>query len=100
MISLTEAKYEGGYRIWIKFSNGKSGVVDFTNIIDSFPAAQPLADSDEFQSFYLDGWPTLAWPCGFDFPPESLYERATGESVSWLHGDTIPEASSAWHQPQ
>ena len=93
MITLTDAKYEEGYRIWIKFSDGKSGVVDFTTIIENFPAAQPLADVQEFKQFYLDDWPTLAWPCGFDFSPESLYERATGEYVSWLHHDTITETT-------
>ena len=88
MITLTEAKYVDGYRIWVKFSDGLHGVVDFTDIIEKFPAAGPLADQKEFQHFYLDGWPTLAWPCGFDFSPESLYERATGKSVAWLHNNT------------
>ena len=38
----------------------------------------------EFKKFYLDEWPTLAWPCGFDLSPESLYERATGKRIEWL----------------
>jgi hypothetical protein len=87
MITLTEAKYVDGYRIWIKFSDGMSGVVDFTDIIRKFPAARPLADQTEFQRFHLDNWPTLVWPCGFDFSPEGLYELATGRSVAWLHDD-------------
>lgn len=70
-----------GYRIWIKFSDELSGIVDFTDIIHNYAAARPLAEQNEFQRFYLDDWPTLAWPCGFDFSPESLYERATGKSV-------------------
>jgi hypothetical protein len=39
-----------------------------------------LLDRDLFQNFYLDEWPTLAWPCGFDVAPETLYEPATGKS--------------------
>jgi hypothetical protein len=39
-----------------------------------------LLDRDLFQNFYLDEWPTLAWPCGFDVAPETLYELATGKS--------------------
>lgn len=87
MITLTEARYVDGYRIEIKFSDGASGIVDFADIIQKFPAAAPLVDLNEFQRFFLDDWPTLAWPCGFDFSPESLYEHATGRSVPWLHED-------------
>jgi len=91
MITLTEAKYIDGYRIQIKFSDGLGGIVDFNDIIQNFPAARLLADQNEFQRFYLDDWPTLAWPCGFDFSPESLYERATGESILWLHNNQAEE---------
>lgn len=63
-------------------SGGMSGVVDFTDILQKLPAAQTLADQKEFQRFYLDDWPTLVWPCGFDFSPEGLYARATGQSVT------------------
>ena len=95
MITLKGAHYLDGYRIRITFSDGSSGIVDFTDIIQKFPAAQPLADAKEFQRFFLDDWPTLAWPCGFDFSPESLYERATGRRVAWLHDDVTAETTEA-----
>jgi len=31
------------------------------------------------KEFFLDSWPTLAWECGFDISPESLYLRVTGK---------------------
>ena len=34
-----------------------------------------------FAAFYLDAWLNLAWGCGFDVAPESLYFRATGKSL-------------------
>jgi len=40
-----------------------SGIVDFTDIIQTFPAARPFADKEVFQQFHLDDWPTLVWPC-------------------------------------
>ena len=95
MITLAEAKCVDGYRIWIKFSDDMSGIVDFTDIIQQYPTAHPLADKNEFQRFILDDWPTLAWPCGFDYSPESLYEHATGHSVAWLHDDISMEAVDA-----
>jgi hypothetical protein len=39
-----------------------------------------LLDPERFRNFYLDEWPTLAWSCGFDVAPETLYELATGKS--------------------
>ncbi|OGQ88681.1 MAG: hypothetical protein A2512_03470 [Deltaproteobacteria bacterium RIFOXYD12_FULL_56_24] len=79
MIGVSEAKYQDGYKIWIKFNTGESGVVDLLDLIQKYKVATPLLATDEFKKFYLDGWPTLAWSCGFDLAPESLYERVTGK---------------------
>ena len=79
MIGVSEAKYKEGYKIWLKFNTGESGVVDLFDLIQKYKVATPLLDTEEFKKFYLDEWPTLAWPCGFDLAPESLYERAMGK---------------------
>lgn len=79
MVCVQEATYQGDYRIWLRFNTGESGVVDLSDLIRKYKAAAPLVDPAEFGKFYLDGWPTLAWPCGFDLAPESLYERVTGK---------------------
>jgi len=84
MIEIREAKYQDGYKIWVCFNTGESGVVDLTDLLHKYKAAAPLLDINEFKKFYLDGWPTVAWPCGFDLAPESLYERVTGKQVEWV----------------
>lgn len=84
IIKIVDARYQADYRIWLRFNTGEEGVVDFADIVEKYPAAKPLRDPAVFADFYLDEWPTLAWPCGFDFSPESLYERATGKAVPWL----------------
>lgn len=84
MIEVKEAQYQQEYKIWLSFSTGESGVVDLSDLINKYTAAAPLRDQNEFRKFYLDEWPTLAWPCGFDVAPESLYERATGKKIAWL----------------
>ena len=84
MIEVCEAQYQQEYKIWLKFNDGENGVVDLFDVISKYPVAAPLRDKNEFKKFYLDEWPTLAWPCGFDLAPESLYERATGKKVAWL----------------
>lgn len=78
MIAVSQARYLDGYRVWLEFSDGSTGIVDLADVIDKYPQAQPLKDLERFKAFYLDEWPTLPWPCGFDLSPESLYERATG----------------------
>lgn len=80
IVKIQEAHYIEGYRIGLRFNTGEVGEIDLSDILPRYPIAQPLLDRDLFQNFYLDEWPTLAWPCGFDAAPETLYERATGKS--------------------
>jgi hypothetical protein len=84
IISIADARHLGDFRIWPRFNTGDEGVVDLADVVEKYPAAKPLRDPAVFANFYLDEWPTLAWPCGFDFSPESLYARATGKTVPWL----------------
>lgn len=75
MVHVEQARYAGDYRLWLRFNTGDSGEVDLAELIASEPAATPLRDKVVFQEFYLDAWPTVAWPCGFDVAPESLFAR-------------------------
>jgi activator of HSP90 ATPase len=84
MIAITTADYECDYRIKLKFNTGEEGVVDLSDLIEKYAVAQPLKNINEFKKFFLDEWPTLAWSCGFDVSPETLYERATGKCIKWL----------------
>jgi hypothetical protein len=80
IVDIQEAHYLDGYRIGLRFNTGEVGEVDLSDLLRRYPAAQPLLDPERFRNFYLDEWPTLAWPCGFDVAPETLYELATGKS--------------------
>lgn len=84
MIAITTADYDRDYCIKLKFTTGEEGVVDLSDLIERYPIARPLKNLHEFKQFYLDEWPTLAWPCGFDVAPETLYERATGQRLAWF----------------
>lgn len=77
-IYLVEAKYLAEYRVFLRFNTGESGEVDLEDLVFNYQAAEPLRDPEQFAKFYLDSWPTLAWDCGFDVAPESLYYRLTG----------------------
>jgi hypothetical protein len=80
-ISVLEARHVGEFRIWLRFNNGETGEVDLERLIFKFVKAAPLREIKKFAGFFLDGWPTLAWDCGFDVDPECLYNLATGKSV-------------------
>ena len=74
-IYLKEAKYIKDFRVFLKFNDGKAGEVDLKDIVYKYNIASPLRDPEHFAMFYLDSWPTLAWDCGFDVAPETLYEK-------------------------
>ena len=80
-ISIVEARYVKDYQIFLTFNTGEIGEVDLCDLVYKYPIAEPLRNLEVFARFYLDSWPTLAWECGFDVDPESLYFMAIGKSL-------------------
>ena len=83
MISVKRAQHVKDHLISIEFSDGVSGIVDLSAVVNSYEAALELRDPEKFADFYLDEWPTVAWKCGFDLSPEYLYELLTGSLPRW-----------------
>jgi hypothetical protein len=75
VVYLKNAEYRGGFKLYLEFNTGEAGEIDLEDLILSHQQAEPLRDPAIFAQFYLDSWPTLAWKCGFDVAPESLYQR-------------------------
>jgi hypothetical protein len=73
---LVEAKHVEGYRIWVRFRDGRTAVVDLEEeLVGSI--FQPVRVLDTFRSFTIHPeFHTLVWPNGADIAPEPLYERA------------------------
>lgn len=72
---LREAKYQGDYRIWLKFADGVEGEVDLKNELwgEMF---EPLKNKSRFAEFVLDKeLETIVWPNGADFAHEFLYQK-------------------------
>jgi hypothetical protein len=59
--------------------------VDLKDIVFRYAAATEIRDTKKFRNFYLDEWPTIAWDCGFDLSPETLYEIMTGCEPRWVN---------------
>ena len=76
LIWITDAAYDGDYRLWLTFNDGRKGLVDFEHYIHRKPF-EPLHDRAIFQNFQLNGW-TISWLDGsLDIAPESLYAQLT-----------------------
>lgn len=73
---IVRAKYLGGYKIEIEFEDGKTGVVDFENMVEMKGVFKRLRKIDYFKKFYLNKeLGTLCWPDGQDIAPETIYEK-------------------------
>lgn len=79
MIKLIEVESKGGYQLALRFSDGASGVFDFTQLVDAgTPMTEPLRDPAFFARHYIE-LGALAWPNGLDFSAGSLYRRLQDE---------------------
>lgn len=84
IVFVKTAEYVSDYKIAVEFNTGERAVVDFASLIQEDPLAAPLVALTQFKLFYLDPWPTLAWQCGYDIAPETLYFMATGKRADWM----------------
>ena len=72
---LKEVKYQGDYRIWLKFTDGVEGEIDLESELWG-EVFQPLKDKARFAELSLDKeLETIVWPNGADFAPEFLYQK-------------------------
>lgn len=76
---LQEIKYQGDYRIWLKFSDKVEGEVDLETELWG-EIFEPLKDKSRFAEVSLDReLGTIVWPNGADFAPEFLYQKLVPE---------------------
>jgi len=72
-LHVERARYVGGYKVEIAFSDGRKGVADLSAALAG-PVFEPLKDTDLFAQFKVDNeLGTVVWPNGADLAPEYLY---------------------------
>jgi hypothetical protein len=70
MLEVTRAEYRDGYKVWIEFSNGESGIVDLSDALWG-PMFEPLKDIERFKRFVVSPTlHTLAWDIAHNFVAE------------------------------
>ena len=74
---------QNNYQLYIKFDDGKQGIVDVSQLIEFTGVFQPLKDLDFFKPVKVNPeWGTIYWDNGADLDPDVLYSVITGESIS------------------
>ncbi len=77
-----EARYVGGYVVWLRFRDGTQGEIDLGPALVG-PVFEPLHDPAVFRQFQIDPvFQTLVWPNGADLAPEFLHDNVR----TVLHG--------------
>lgn len=73
--SVMEARYVGGYTVWLRFRDGTAGEIDLGPELHG-EVFEPLRDLTVFRTFYVHPEAkTLVWPNGADFAPEFLHDN-------------------------
>jgi hypothetical protein len=83
IVHVTEVEAIGDYRLRLRFSDGSSGIHDFTEIVaEPGPMLEPLRDKAFFQRVFIS-LGVLTWPNGFDLDAIQLHsEMKTAEELS------------------
>ena len=86
---VTAAEHVQGYRIRLTFRDGSIGVVDLAAYAEQDNVFRALRDREYFHRFRVE-YGTLVWGAGgeLDIAPETLYEKATGKTVSYNRAKT------------
>jgi hypothetical protein len=76
IVWVTAAKPVKDFKIWLRFNDGKEGIIDLQRTIftDSRPIFAPLRNPEYFRRFKIE-MDTLVWENELDLAPEFLYEQ-------------------------
>ena len=70
-----DAKYIKDYILFLRFSDGSEGEIDFEQELEG-EIFEPLRDIPYFKKFIVNqDLHTVVWPNDADFAPEFLYEK-------------------------
>jgi hypothetical protein len=83
-VEIIDAKTQTGFRVFLKFNDGTSGVVDFSSFAGKGVFSKWL-ESGFFDAMKINAAGALEWPGGLDLCPDALYMQLTGKSPEDLY---------------
>ena len=94
---VVSASYIGGYKIEVKFENGKKGIVDFARYIGKGGVFNRFKDINFFKNFTINQeLGVLTWGEKIDVAPETLYAEATRTTLpDWMGKKGKPSANKS-----
>ena len=66
-----------GFKIWIEYADGASGVLDFSHLADK-PAFTGWGERRYFESVHIDDYGAVEWGDDLQMCPDSVYMQLTG----------------------
>jgi len=79
---IIEVIAQDNYQLYLKFEDGKKGIVDVNQLIEFTGIFAPLKDLDYFKTVKLNAeWGTIHWDNGADLDPDVLYSVVTNQSI-------------------
>lgn len=79
MVRIVEARSLEPFHVWLRFADGREGVVDLGELFSEGTVFEPLRDPAEFAKVRVDRESgTIAWPGDVDLDPDGLYATVSG----------------------
>ncbi|MDY6990984.1 MAG: DUF2442 domain-containing protein [Cyanobacteriota bacterium] len=79
---ILEVNHEKNYQLYLKFEDGKAGIIDISKLIEFTGFFEALQDIDYFKTVKLNPeWGTIYWENGADLDQDVLYSIVTGEPI-------------------
>jgi hypothetical protein len=79
---------QNNYQLYLKFDDGKQGIVDVSQLIAFTGVFQPLKDLEYFKTVKVNPeWGTIYWDNGADLDPDVLYSLITGQFIPIYGGN-------------
>lgn len=86
---VVQVKPLDGYRLYLRFEDGREGEVDIAQLIEFRGVFAPLREKPVFNQVRVDAdLGTIVWPGGGDLDPDVLYAQVTGEP--------LPDLTPTW----
>jgi hypothetical protein len=75
LVKVVQAKALDGHRLWLRFSDGREGVRDFSDILaEGGPMVEPLRDPAFFARVFIE-YGVPSWPNGYDVDAIALHQE-------------------------